>query len=178
MARRFADRLKDPWFTGLTALTGLVAGIFLWTLTSLVSHARLSAYGWSLAGNNALIIPFGIGPALVAGGWAAIILRMRGHPRWLRLAIGSGLIGLALLAASLLSLVVFGPRVRDAGATASLFFGFLLYGWLLGSAIVAALIPAPDPDRVRPPFWSIAAILLLPLTLIGGCEAGAGLLPT
>jgi hypothetical protein len=54
----------------------------------------------------------------------------------------------------------------------------LLYGWVLGSAVVAALIPAPDPDRGGPPLWSIAAILLLPVTLIGGCEAGSGLLPT
>ncbi|MEA2633956.1 MAG: hypothetical protein QOH92_723 [Chloroflexota bacterium] len=101
---------------------------------------------------------------------------MRGHPRWLLLGIGSALIGLALTAASLLSIIVFGPKSRDAGAAASLFFGFVLYGWLLGSAIVAALIPAPDPDWSGPPFWSIAAIALLPLALIAGCEAGTGVL--
>ncbi|MEA2633958.1 MAG: hypothetical protein QOH92_725 [Chloroflexota bacterium] len=171
-------RIRDPWFVGLIALVGVVAGLGLWVLTIAVSRGGLSGDGWSLSGNGALIVPFGIGPALVAGGWAGIILRMRGHPRWLLLGIGSALIGLALAAASLLVLVVFGPRSRDAGLAASLFFGFVLYGWLLGSAIVAALVRAPDPDRRGPPFWSIAAMLLLPITLIAGCEAGAGVLPT
>src|SRR5216683_132549 len=170
-------RLKDPIIVGLIALSGLVAGLCLWILTIAVMRGHLSGDGWSLSGNGSLIVPFGIGPALVAGGWAAIILRMRDHPGWLLFGIGSALIGLALAAASLLSLVVFGPQARDAGSTGSLFFGFLLYGWLLGSAIVAALIPAPDPDRRGPPFWSIAAIILLPITLIAGCEAGSGVLP-
>jgi hypothetical protein len=177
MAGSISDPKRDPNFAGLIALAGAIAGIVLWVLTILLSRSRLSGNGWALSGNSALIIPFGIGPAVVAGGWAAIILRMRGHPRWLQLGIGSGLIGLLLTAASLLSLIAFGPAGRDAGATASLFFGFLLYGWLLASAIVAAMIRAPDPDRQGPPFWSIAAILLLPVTLIAGCEAGAGLLP-
>jgi hypothetical protein len=53
----------------------------------------------------------------------------------------------------------------------------VLYGWLLGSAIVAALIRAPDPDQGGPPFWSIVALALLPIALIAGCEAGTGLLP-
>jgi hypothetical protein len=171
------DPKRDPRFTGLVALLGVIAGIALWVLTIVLSRSRLSGNGWALSGNGALIIPFGIGPAVVAGGWAAIILRMRGHPRWLELGIGSGLIGLALTAGSLLSLIAFGPAGRDAGATASLFFGFLLYAWLLASAIVAAMIRAPDPARQGPPLWSIAAVLLLPVTLIGGCEAGAGLLP-
>jgi MFS family permease len=102
---------------------------------------------------------------------------MRGHPRWLLLGIGSALVGLALMAASLLSLIAFRPRGRGAGAAASLFFGFVLHGWLLGSAIVAALICAPDPARGGPPLWSIAALVLLPVTLIAGCEAGTGFLP-
>jgi hypothetical protein len=169
---------KEPSFAGLVALVGLVAGVILSIVTAVAGRSHLSGPGWSLAGNAALIIPFGLGPALVAGGWAAVILRMRGHPRWLQLGIGSGLIGLALVSASLLSLVAFGPRGRDAGAAASLFFGFLLYGWLLASAVTAALVPAPDPARSAPPIWSIAAILLLPVTLIGGCEAVAVVMPT
>jgi hypothetical protein len=176
--RQLADPVKDPWFAGLIALAGLLAGIGLWILTAVLSGSHLSGNGWSLSGNGALIIPFGLGPAVVAGGWAAIILRMRGHARWLQLGIGSGLIGLVLVAGSILSLIVFGPSARDAGSTASLFFGFLLYGWLLVSAIAAAMIRAPDPERSGPPFWSIAAILLLPAMLIGGCQAGAAVLPT
>jgi len=168
---------RDWRFAAALALFGILAGIVLWLLTSFVSRSHISGNGWSLSGNGALIVPFGLGPAIVAGGWAAIILRMRSHPRWLQLGGGSGLIGLALVAGSLLSIIVFGPSNRDAGSTASLFFGFLLYGWLLASAITAAMIPAPDPDRKGPPFWSIAAILLLPVTLIAGCEAGATVLP-
>jgi hypothetical protein len=168
---------REGRFAGILALLGILAGIVLWLLTSFASRSHISGNGWSLSGNGALIVPFGLGPAIVAGGWAAIILRMRGHPRWLQLGVGSGLIGLALVAGSLLSLIVFGPNGRDAGSTASLFFGFLLYGWLLASAITAAMIPAPDPARPGPPFWSMAAILLLPVTLIAGCEAGAAVLP-
>jgi hypothetical protein len=164
-------------FVGILGLLGILAGLIVWALTTLATRSNISGDGWTLSGNGALIIPFGLGPAIVAGGWAAIILRMRGHPRWLQLGIGSGLIGLALVAASLLSLIAFGPKARDAGSTASVFFGFLLYGWLLASAITAALIPAPDPARTRPPLWSIAAILLLPVTLIGGCQAGAAIMP-
>jgi hypothetical protein len=177
MAGSIGDPERDAGFTGLVAVLGVIAGVALWVLTIVLSRSRLSGNGWALSGNGALIIPFGIGPAVVAGGWAAIILRMRGHPRWLQLGIGSGLVALALTAGSLLSLIAFGPAGRDAGATASLFFGFLLYAWLLASAIVAAMIRAPDPARQGPPFWSIAALLLLPVTLIAGCEAGAGLLP-
>ena len=172
------DPKRDPAFTGLIALIGVIAGVALWMMTILVSRSRISGEGWALSGNGALIIPFGLGPAIVAGGWAAIILRMRGHPRWLQLGIAGGLVGIALTAFSLLSLVVLGPARRDVGATASLFFGFLLYAWLLASAITAAMIHAPDPARKAPPFWSIAAILLLPVTLIGGCATGSGLLPS
>lgn len=171
------DVRNGPWFCGLTIVVGALAGIGLWLLTAVVSRAHLSGTGWSLYGGAVLIIPFGLGPTVVASGWAAIILRMRAHPRWPQLGIVGGLVGVALLGASLVSLIVFGPAQREVGSTASLFFGFLLYGWLVASAVIAALLPAPDPDRHEPPFWSVAAIALLPLTLIAGCEAGAEVLP-
>src|SRR5437588_3016837 len=109
MASWFVDRKNDAGFTGLIAIAGIAAGIILWIVTMLLSRSDISGNGWSLAGNGALIVPFGLGPAFVAGGWAGIVLRMRGHPRSLQLGIGSGLIGLALVAGSLLSLILFGP---------------------------------------------------------------------
>ena len=136
-------------FAAVLALIGIIAGVGIWLLTTLLSRSTISGNGWSLAGNGALVVPFGLGPAVVAAGWTGIILRMRGH-----------------------------PAHRDAGATGSLLFGFLLYGWLLACSIVAVLIPAPDPARSSPPVWSIAAIVLLPATLIAGCEAGTIVLPT
>src|SRR2546428_7733302 len=127
MAGSITDPKRDPGFAGLIALLGMIAGVLLWILTLVLSRSNVSGNGWALSGNGALIVPFGLGPAIVAGGWAAIILRMRGHPRWLQLGVGSGLIGLALVAGSLLSLIVFGPNGPDAGSTASPFFGFLRY---------------------------------------------------
>ena len=177
MFRRLPNLLQDPWFVWTAAGVGLLTGLFLWVVTLLVSRSQIHGHGWSLAGNGALIVPFGVGPALVAAGWAAIILRLRGHPRWLLWGGISGLVGLFFVACSLLSLVLFGAGQRDAGATGSIFFGFLLYGWLIASAIAAAMIPAPDPARKGPPFWSIVAFLLVPVSLIAGCQAGAMVLP-
>src|SRR2546427_3653677 len=136
MAGSITDPKRDPGFAGLIALLGMIAGVLLWILTLVLSRSNVSGNGWALSGNGALIIPFGFGPAVVAGGWAAIILRMRGHRRWLQLGIASGLFGLALTAGSLLSLIAFRPAGRDARATAFLVLAFLVYGWLLGSAIV------------------------------------------
>ena len=171
-------RQQDWRFAARAALIGVGCGIGIWLLTTLLSRTTISGNGWSLAGNGALIIPFGLGPAIVAAGWTAIILRMRGHPRWLQFGVASGLIALVLVAGAVLSLVAFGPRRRDAGATGALLFGFLLYGWLLACSIVAVLIPAPDPARKDIPMWSIAAIILLPATLIAGCEAGTTVIPS
>lgn len=126
-----------------------------------------------MSGNAALVIPFGLGPAVVAGAWSAIVLRMRDHPRWLQLGALSGVFGLGLVAASFLSLILFGPAARDLGATAAILFGFLLYGWLLGGPVVASLVDAPDSPRRSPPIWSILGMLLLPLSLIAGCSAAS-----
>ena len=169
--------MNDRWFATSVAGGGLLTGLLLWLLSIAVSRAHITGHGWSLTGNGILIIPFGLGPPIIAAVWAAVILRMRGHPRWLELGLGSGLVGLLFLVGSFLSLVAFGAGNRDVGSTAALFFGFLLYGWILGSAITAGLVPAPDPPRPGPPWWSIAAIALMPVTLIAGCEAGAGVLP-
>ena len=155
----------------------MIAGLLIGIITILLSRSQISGNGWSLSGNAALVVPFGIGPAVVAGGWSAIVLRMRDHPRWILLGLISGRFGLVLVSASFLALIVFGPSARDVGATGALFFGFLLYGWLLGGPIVAALIDAPDPERRSPPIGSIVAILVMPVSLIAGCAATTSAAP-
>src|SRR5207249_7301842 len=110
------ESVRDWQFAVRIALVGLGSGVALWLLTTVLSRSTISGNGWSLSGNGALIVPFGLGPAVVAAGWTAIILRMRGHPRWLQLGLASGLVGVGLVAGSILSLVAFGPRHRDAGA--------------------------------------------------------------
>lgn len=154
-----------------------MAGLLLGLATILLGRSRISGNGWSLSGNAALVIPFGVGPAVVAGGWSAIVLRMRDHPQWLQLGVASGLVGLLLVACSFLSLILFGPAGRDIGATGSILFGFLLYGWLLAGPVIAATISAPDPPRNGPPVWSIVAVLILPVSLIAGCSASAAIAP-
>src|SRR2546430_14308098 len=151
-------RQQDWRFAARASLIGIGSGIGIGLLTTLLSSTTISGNGWSLYGNGALIIPFGLGPAIVAAGWTAIILRMRGHPRWLQFGVASGLIALVLVAGAVLSLVAFGPRRRGAGATGALLFGFLLYGWLLACSIVAGLVPAPAPGPQGISLWALAAL--------------------
>ena len=113
------ESVRDWQFAVPIALIGLGSGVALWLLTTLLSRSTISGNGWSLAGNGALIIPFGLGPAVVAGGWTAIILRMRGHPRWLQLGFASGLIALVLVVGSVVSTgASIGFRLARASPTA------------------------------------------------------------
>src|SRR5438876_11844306 len=95
---------RDPGFTGMISLLGVIAGVLLWVLTIVLSRSNISGNGWALSGNGVLIIPFGVGPAVVAGGWTAIILPMRGLRCSLGLGMASGLVGLPLTAGARLSL--------------------------------------------------------------------------
>src|SRR5438270_10327855 len=77
MSEATPENRPPEWrFAAMIAAVGILAGILLWLLTTVVSRANVSGDGWSLAGNGALIVPFGLGPAVVAGGWTAVILRM------------------------------------------------------------------------------------------------------
>src|SRR3712207_922550 len=80
-------------------LLGLVAGV----------------WGATPAGNAALVVPFGGGPALLAAGWAVLALAWRrGERRTRRLVAGGVLSGLVGLALALFA--VFAPAVQMATA--------------------------------------------------------------
>ena len=79
------DPKRDAGFTGLIALLGVIAGVLLWIVTIVLSNSRLSGNGWSLSGNGALIVPFGIGREMGPEGLEAYL-----EPKHIRIRLGPG----------------------------------------------------------------------------------------
>jgi hypothetical protein len=64
---------------------GPLAGVGLDLLTFAVPRYGPQggdAAAWSFRGTGALIVPFGLGPAVLAGAWTALVLRARRATQW------------------------------------------------------------------------------------------------
>ena len=130
---------------GWAIVIGLVAGALLDVVAFLVARYGPQADGWSLRGNGALIVPIGLGPAILAGGWTALASRYRGYPRWMILGLAAFLVGSGFVVASVLVLVFFGS---DAGAASSNALTLLVLGWMIVAPWLARFVRAPD-QQVR-----------------------------
>lgn len=100
--------------------SGLALGVAIDLLTFLVarygpSGASASA-AWSFRGNGALIVPFGLGPIVLAAGWTAVVLHGRAGVAWLRWSLIVAAIGLVLLAGSVLA-TIFGNLAATSWLT-------------------------------------------------------------
>jgi hypothetical protein len=139
----------------------IVAGIGIDVLTFLVARYGPAADGWSLRGNGALVVPFGLGPALIAAGWSATVLHYREAARWILLAAAAGTIGFALALASVLVLALYGSAVAAASYLAIL-LGLI---WMLAAPVVAAVLPVSHlgGGRKEAPY-GVALVLVLLLT--------------
>src|SRR3954452_9148729 len=87
----------------IVVISGLLLGAGLGVLTFVVArYGPVSPDGapWSFRGNGALIVPFGLGPALLAGGWTAVLLHGRTGVHWLRWGIGVFFLGTVLVVLS------------------------------------------------------------------------------
>ena len=110
-------------------------GAAIGVLTFLVARYGPSGgdeLAWSLRGNGALIVPFGLGPAVLAGGWTALLLHGRAGVRWLAwglavfaldavvvlLSVLAFVLGNAGLASLLLLVVIVSPLVAPIGLVA------------------------------------------------------------
>jgi hypothetical protein len=158
------------------ALAALATGITLAALTWWLARSGPEASGggpWSLRGNGAIIVPLGIGPALLAGTWTAVALHARGAQRWLRLGAAAGVIGLALVMGGLLALVGWGRSTIGQIAANWLFLS--VFGWM----VVAPLLAAVVRTGRRRAGWAIDVLagLLATMLLIGGCVATQRVLP-
>jgi hypothetical protein len=63
------------WLAALAG--GVLVGVGLEVLTWWLAAYGPQGDGWSLRGNGALVVPFGLGPAVLVGGWIAFALHAR-----------------------------------------------------------------------------------------------------
>jgi hypothetical protein len=152
---------------------GLAGGILLGALTYLLATAGPSGPGWSLRGNGALIVPFGLGPAVLAAGWTAIACHFRALPNWVTLGLGAGLVGVALVAASLVALAIGGSVGTAISAVLSLLAGV----WMFVAPLLAGFLPAPGKGRSDGLGVHLLAALVLVIAVVAGFYVTERVLP-
>jgi hypothetical protein len=152
---------------------GLAGGILLGALTYLLATAGPSGPGWSLRGNGALIVPFGLGPAVLAAGWTAIACHFRALPNWVTLGLGAGLVGVALVAASLVTLAIGGSVGTAISAVLSLLAGV----WMFVAPLLAGFLPAPGKGRSDGLGVHLLAALVLVIAVVAGFYVTQRVLP-
>jgi hypothetical protein len=152
----------------LATAGGVVQGAVFALITAAVSASDVAGSGWSLKGNGALIVPFGLMPAVVAGELALIVLRMRRHPRAPLVAGIVLALGLVSLPLGLLALTVRAVTVYNLLAV-----GVLV--WMPLAPVIAAFLPAPGAIGARLP--SVLALLALPIATVIGFMIGSWLVP-
>jgi hypothetical protein len=131
---------------GLTRLTlwalvvGLVAGVVLDVLTFLLARygpSGTDGIAWSFRGNGALVVPFGLGPAVLAGAWSAIVLHYRGASAWLRLGLGAALLGAVVVLASAAATTL----PASAGVVVAQVLSVAVLAWPVAAPLLAGVMP-------------------------------------
>jgi hypothetical protein len=147
------------------SLSGLIAGSILGLLTAWMAGSGPVGDGWSFRGNGALLVPLGLGPALLAGAWTALALRYRGVGRWRSLGVATTVIGALPAVASVLVLVLFGrsgQRVSDALTLPAL-------AWPVLAPLIAAVRPVAGPPAARVgPLVIVLAAVAFTIFLVAG----------
>lgn len=132
--------MKTFALLGWALVIGALAGVLLDVATFLMARYGPQADSWSFRGNGALAVPFGVGPAILAGGWTALVLRDRGSARWLVFGIAAGLVGIGFVLLGVLVLVLFGS---SAGGALSNALTLLTLGWMVVAPWLARYVPVP-----------------------------------
>jgi hypothetical protein len=154
---------------------GLAAGIVLELLTFALARYGPSgsdAIAWSFRGNGALIVPFGLGPAVLAGGWTALVLHGRSGVRWLSSGIAAGLIGGAIVLASAFATMLgtsTGFNIANALTVA-------IVVWMIAAPALALILFRAgeyQPHRIQ----HVVAEILFAVGVLGGFFAAQQVLP-
>src|SRR6266581_3851818 len=132
-------------FLGATFGFGLLAGLVLDVLTFLV--ARFGPQ----SSDGALIVPFGLGPAMIAATWSALALKARGAAHWRSWSLMAGTVGILIVLMSAMVLVLFG----SAGQTASNWLSILPLLWMLLAPTLAMVLPVQRTSGQHRSFASL-----------------------
>ena len=153
---------------------GLATGVTLGLLTSQLAAKGPAGDGWSLRGNGALIVPFGVAPALVAAGWAGAVAHFRSLPNWPVYGFLAGLVGVGLVAISVLAIVAGGSTGATVAAVATLVVPL----WTLAAPLVVSLLPSRGERKERGGAGvHVLAAVAIPVALAGGFLLAQRVLP-
>src|SRR5919202_4410947 len=125
-----AERNRGFPVLAITAAVGLLAGLLVFALTTAASQIDIGGPGWTLRGNGALVVLFGLLPSLLAAGW--VWLAARSVTR----AALAGLVALALELGFGFGPILIGPG--DPGATLKPGVAVLILALLAGLALARA----------------------------------------
>ena len=162
--------MRGAGLLGVALGAGLLAGVALDLLTDVVARYGPRGDSWSFRGNGALVVPIGLGPAVVAGAWTALVLHSRGSARWRSLGSGAGLVGAAFVVAGVAVLLLGG----SAGQRASDRLSLVPLAWMAVAPVLAGVLRAAGRPAARLPLAHLAAGVLFPVALAAGFYA-AGL---
>ncbi len=137
--------MKTFALLGWALVIGALAGILLDVATFMVARYGPAADGWSFRGNGALVVPFAVGPAILAGAWTALAFRNRGFARWLVFGLAAGVVGVGFVLLSALVLILFGSATAAAWSNA---LSLLTLGWMVVAPWLARFVRVPA-DQVR-----------------------------
>ncbi|HET6316658.1 MAG TPA: hypothetical protein VFG86_09380 [Chloroflexota bacterium] len=159
-----AARERTQPLLAATLAVALAAGVLLDVLTFVVARygpAGGTSEPWSFKGNGALIVPLGVGPAILAGAWSALVLHARQAPHWLHWGVTAGVIGVLLVTASAAMVALEAPRLSDLLILAS-------WLWVPIATALAGLIPLPPSERARRWWLHLLAAAVFPIALTAG----------
>jgi hypothetical protein len=155
------------------AVSGLVAGLALDVLAFLVARYGPQAGSWSFRGNGALVVPLGLGPAILAAAYTAMVLHARGVPDWLRIGLSAGAVGALLIVASSAAVIV----LDRGGESISQVLILVTWLWTLAAPLFAALVPTHTSGRWTGSIAHVASAQLFTVAMIGAFYGAGQILP-
>jgi len=163
---------------GFAALWGCLAGVAILETTNVVSRFGPSGPNWSLQGNGALLIPFGVLPSIFAGAWASLVLQRQGTSSWIIRGFVFGMVGVLVAAAGSLLPFIWLPALEALLGQAPWLSPLVFYGFPYGGPwLWAALSPVvaylrhrgrAHPSPVLARWYLLAGALFFFAALAGG----------